>query len=61
MCKKFETNRTKIKGSCQSARKVVTNDSMSDLPLVGKHLLLFAKPGNFGDSSPHFPIFLGNF
>ena len=30
----FEVNRTKIKGSCQSGRKVVTHDSKSDLPLV---------------------------
>ena len=34
MHKKFEINRTKIKGSCQSGRKVVTHDSKSDLPLV---------------------------
>ena len=33
MHKKFEINQTKIKGSCQSGRKVVTNDSKSDLPL----------------------------
>ena len=30
----FEINRTKIKGSCQSGRKVVTHNSKSDLPLV---------------------------
>ena len=29
----FEVNQTKIKGGCQSERKVVTHDSMSDLPL----------------------------
>ena len=29
----FEINPTKIKGSCQSGRKVVTHDSKSDLPL----------------------------
>ena len=34
MHKKFEINRTKIKGSCQSGRKVVTHNSKSDLPLV---------------------------
>ena len=34
MHKKFEINRTKIKGSCQSGRKVVTNNSKSDLPLI---------------------------
>ena len=34
MHKKFEIDRTKIKGGCQSARKVVTHDSKRDLPLV---------------------------
>ena len=34
MHKKFEINRTKIKGGCQSVRKVVTHDSNSDLPLM---------------------------
>ena len=34
MHKKFEINQTKIKGSCQSERKVVTHNSKSDLPLV---------------------------
>ena len=33
MHKKFEINRTKIKGGCQSGRKVVTPNSKSDLPL----------------------------
>ena len=33
MYKKFEISRTKIEGSCQSGRKVVTHDSMSGLPL----------------------------
>ena len=32
---KFEIYRTNIKGGCQSGRKVVTHNSMSDLPLVG--------------------------
>ena len=32
MHKKFEINRTKIKGGCQSGRKVVTHNSKSDLP-----------------------------
>ena len=33
---KFDINRTKIKGGCQSGRKVVTkiHNSKSDLPLV---------------------------
>ena len=39
MHKKFETNRTKIKGSCQSGRKVVTHDSKNDLPLVHHEIL----------------------
>ena len=33
MHKKFEINRTKIKGGSHSGRKVVTHDSKSDLPL----------------------------
>ena len=33
MHKKFEINRRKIKGGCQSGRKVGTHDSNSDLPL----------------------------
>ena len=31
----FEINWTKIKGSCQSGRKVVTHNSKNDLPLDG--------------------------
>ena len=34
MHKKFEINETKIKGGCQSGRKLVTHNSKSDLPLV---------------------------
>ena len=34
MHKKFEINWTKIKGGCQSGRKVVPQDSKSDLPLI---------------------------
>ena len=34
MHKKFEINGTKIKGGCQSGRKVVTHNSKSDLPLT---------------------------
>ena len=36
MHKKVEINRTKIKGGCQSGRKVVPHNSKSDLPLVLK-------------------------
>ena len=35
MQKKFEINRTKIKGGRKSGRKVVTHNSKSDLPLEG--------------------------
>ena len=34
MKKKFEINKTKIKGGCQSGIKVVTHNSKSDLPLA---------------------------
>ena len=34
MYKKFEINRTKIKGGCQSGRKVATHNFKSDLPLI---------------------------
>ena len=39
MYKKFEIKRTKIKGGCQSGRKVVTHNSKSDLPVIGKKIL----------------------
>ena len=39
MYKKFEINQTKIKGGCQSGRKVVTHHSKSDLPLVYSAIL----------------------
>ena len=34
MQKKFEINQTKIKGGCQSGKKVVTHNSKSDWPLA---------------------------
>ena len=34
MHKKFEINRTKIMGGCQSERKAIPYDSKSDLPLA---------------------------
>ena len=34
MHKKFEINQIKIKGGCQSGKKVVTHNSKSDLPLA---------------------------
>ena len=39
MNKKFEINRTKIKGDCQSGRKVVTHNSKSDLALANQAYL----------------------
>ena len=36
MHKKFQVNRTKIKGGSQSERKVVLHNSKSDLPLLSK-------------------------
>ena len=38
MHKKFEINGTRIKGGCQSGRRVVTHNSKSDLPL-GRYLV----------------------
>ena len=38
--KKFDINRTKIEGGCQSERKVVTNNSKSDLPLVSNEAII---------------------
>ena len=35
----FEVNQTKVKGGCQSGRKVVPNDCKSDLPLEEGGLL----------------------
>jgi len=40
MHKKFDINRTKIKGGCQAGRKVVTHNSKSDLPLVSCTFLM---------------------
>ena len=43
MQKKFEIHRTKIKGGCQSGRKVVPQDSKSDLPLAGHEKMSLKK------------------
>ena len=43
----FEVNQTKIKGSCQSGRKVVTHDSKSDLPLGDTQIMFFKYGHNF--------------
>ena len=40
MYRKFEINQTKIKGSCQSERKVVIHNSKSYLPLVTLLIML---------------------
>ena len=40
MHKKSKINQKKIKGGCQSGKKVVTHDSKSDLPLVIMSLAL---------------------
>ena len=40
MHKKFEIIQTKIKGGCQSGRKVVNHNSKSDLPLVSTSIYL---------------------
>ena len=44
MHKKFEVNRTKIKGGCQSERKVVTHDSKRDLPLDQSLIIKITRP-----------------
>ena len=46
MHKKFEINWKKIKGGCQSGRKVVTYNSKSDLPLVAVRYQLCNLPSN---------------
>ena len=38
MHQKFEINQTKIKGGCQPGRKVVTQNSKSDLPPSKLHV-----------------------
>ena len=43
MQKKFGINPTKIKGSCQSGRKVVTHSSEIDLPLVRFSIAFYKK------------------
>ena len=46
MHKKFEINRTKFKGDCQSGRKVVTHNSKSDLPLYAVNKMSLKMVGN---------------
>ena len=46
MHKKFEINRTKIKGGFQSRRKVVTHNSKSDLPLNSLQICLHCTAWN---------------
>ena len=40
MRKKFEINWIKIKGGCQSGRKVVSHNSKNDLPLNPRQILV---------------------
>ena len=54
MHKKFEINRTKIKGGCQSGRKVVTNNSKSDF------LLAYLAPNSkYGQVALHCGLVVG--
>ena len=46
MYKKFEINRTKIKGGCQLGREVVTHNSKSDLPLAEPKLEPLSEASN---------------
>ena len=62
MHKKFDINRTKIKGGCQTERKVVTYNSKSNLPLhirsyfEAERKPTFATPDNHG--LPGEPFYL---
>ena len=51
MLKKFEINLTKTKGGCQSARKVVTHKSKSDLPL---DIYPWLSPSTHSPKGSHF-------
>ena len=54
MHKKFEINRTKIKGGCQLGRKAVTYNSKSNLPLaIYKHEM---KMGSLATFKKQIPI-----
>ena len=56
MHKKFEINRTEIKGGYQSERKVVSHNSKSDLPLESvKKVYKFS---GFGDMPTEFNVSL---
>ena len=64
----FKINRTKIKGGCQSGRKVVAYNSKSDLPLgicysyLSIYVLLFRLLGAFSMSLKNNPeMLLGHF
>ena len=52
---KFEINRTKIEGGCQSGRKVVTHNFKSDLSLLVTTLLL-ATPGSASGRRDRDPL-----
>ena len=55
MQKKYEINWTKIKGGCQSGRKVVTQDSKSDLLLVISIFVICFRQCNCGSKTTPKP------
>ena len=60
MHKKFEVNKTKIKGGCRSGRKVVPHNSKGDLPLdrlPGYNMML--SNANYSSSIAHPLCFCG--
>ena len=56
MHKKFEINRTKIKGGCQLGRKVVTHNSKSDLPLGMCNISRCVEPISIRESYKNFIV-----
>ena len=66
MHKKFEINRTKVKGGCQSGGKVVTHNYKSDLPLTvtfcshifefDDKIVMYLKYFNIGDFLQFFSL-----
>ena len=57
---KFEIYRTKIKGGCQSGRKVVTHNCKSDLPLdpaINLTLVITANCANMSNILHQIPMF----
>ena len=54
MLKKLEINWTKIRGGCQSGRKVAPQDSKSDLPLEDQAAYIQITPPQFCDPKRWF-------